>query len=136
MQKRPYEVMVIFDAAVGDQAIRDVVDRVLDTVRAGGGTPGHVARWGRRTLAYELRKRTEGYYVLIEANAEPAAMAEVGRLLTLADEVLRYKTIRLPDAVALKPRKASPPPPDDPGSGEEAGGGRRRPPRRESQEVA
>jgi ribosomal protein S6 len=51
-------------------------------------------------LAYEIRHQREGYYVLLEANAEPGVMAELDRSLSLADEVLRHKVIRLPDRIA------------------------------------
>lgn len=133
MPQRPYEVMIIFDTESDDQVIRATVDRVLAIVREGGGTPGQVARWGRRTLAYEVRKRVEGYYVLVEATAEPPAMTEVDRLLTLADAVLRHKMIRIPEHVLGRPRNVAPPPVDTPASEEPA---RRRSQRRESQEVA
>ena len=94
---RPYEVMVIVDAGLEDDAIRSTIDRTVELIRARGGTPGRVDRWGKRRFAYELKHRTEGYYALIEATAEPAVMAEVDRALFLADEVLRHKVIRIPD---------------------------------------
>lgn len=97
---RPYEVMVILDATLEDDAIRSAIDRATELVRARGGTPGRVERWGKRRFAYELHHRWEGYYVLVEANAEPAVMAELDRSLHLADEVVRHKIIRLPDRVA------------------------------------
>ncbi len=96
---RPYEVMVIFDVDLEEGDIRERVDRVLETVKSRGGTPGAVKHWGRRTFAYELKHRTEGYYVLIEATAEPEAMAEVHRMLALEDAVLRHKVIRQPEQV-------------------------------------
>ena len=99
---RPYEAMVIFDAGVEAPAIQAVVDRLLDTIRASDGVPGHVDRWGRRPFAYEVKHRREGYYVLVELSGEPRTVAEVHRLLTLADEVLRFKVIRLPDRVAAR----------------------------------
>lgn len=100
MSVRPYEVMVILDAGLEDDVIRSVVDRAVDLIRSRGGNPGRVDRWGKRRFAYEMRHRNEGYYVVIEATAEPAVMAELDRVLFLADEVLRHKVIRLPDGVA------------------------------------
>ena len=97
---RPYEVMIILDAGLDEDAIRVVIDRATELIRTKGGNPGRVDRWGRRRFAYELRHKLEGYYVLLEATAEPAAIAELDRMLHLADEVIRHKTIRLPDAVA------------------------------------
>ena len=97
---RPYEVMVIFDAATEPPAIQAVVDRLLETIRATDGAPGHVDRWGRRPFAYEVKHRREGYYVLVELSGAPKTVAEVDRLLSLADEVLRFKIVRLPEKVA------------------------------------
>jgi small subunit ribosomal protein S6 len=94
---RHYEVMVILDAGLEEDAIRTTVDRATQLVANGGGTVGKVDRWGKRRFAYEVHHRTEGYYVLIEATAEPAVLAEVDRMLGLADDVIRHKVIRLPD---------------------------------------
>ncbi len=97
---RPYEVVIIYDPAVEEDAIRAAVDRSTELIRSRGGVPGRVDRWGKRRLAYEIRHQREGYYVLLEATAEPAVMAELDRALHLSDEVLRHKVIRLPDRVA------------------------------------
>jgi small subunit ribosomal protein S6 len=97
---RPYEVMVIFDAAADPSAIQAVVDRTLETIRTSGGNPGAIDRWGRRPFAYEVNHKREGYYVLIELTGETQTVDDLGRLLTLADEVIRHKVIRLPDKVA------------------------------------
>ena len=99
---RPYEVMVILDAGLEEDSIRSVIDRVTELVQSRGGTPGRVDRWGKRRFAYELHHRSEGYYVLIEIAAEPATIAELDRMLSLADEVIRHKTIRLPEKVAAR----------------------------------
>ena len=112
---RPYEVMVIYDPSLEEDAIRAAVDRSTELVRSRGGTPGRVDRWGKRRLAYEIRHQREGYYVLVEATSEPAVMAELDRALQLADEVLRHKVIRLPDRIASRPKSTSRPGPE-PGS--------------------
>jgi small subunit ribosomal protein S6 len=97
---RPYEIMVILDAGLEDDAIRSTIDRATKIIAAEGGTVGRVDRWGKRRFAYEVNHRSEGYYALIEATAEPAAMAVLDRALGLADEVVRHKVIRLPEKVA------------------------------------
>jgi small subunit ribosomal protein S6 len=97
---RPYEVMIIFDVEREEPDIRQQVERMLELVRSRGGNPGQVEFWGRRTFAYELKHRNEGFYVLVEATAEPATMAEVDRLLALEDSVLRYKILRQPEKLA------------------------------------
>jgi len=97
---RPYETMVIFDTGADEASVNGVLDRALAALKAQGGNPGRVERWGRRTFAYELQHKHEGYYVVIEFTAEPPAVADMERALFLADEVLRHKVIRLPDKVA------------------------------------
>jgi small subunit ribosomal protein S6 len=97
---RPYEVMVIFDSSTEAPAIQAVVDRALDCIRANDGTPGTIERWGKRTFAYEVKHRRDGYYLLVEFTGEPQTVAELDRLLSLADEVMRHKVIRLPEKVA------------------------------------
>ena len=104
---RPYEVVVILDPGLEDEVIRGVIDRVTGIISSNGGNTGRVDRWGKRRFAYEVGHRWEGYYVLVEAAAEPAAMAELDRMLTLADEVIRHKVIRLPEIVANRARPAS-----------------------------
>jgi small subunit ribosomal protein S6 len=91
---RPYETMIVFDTSVDAQAIQIALDRALETIRTTGGTPGTIDRWGKRPLAYEVNKRKEGYYVLVEFNGESVTVDELDRILTLSDEVLRYKILR------------------------------------------
>lgn len=102
---RPYEVMIIFDPTLEEEAVRAEVDRSAELIRARGGAPGRVERWGKRRLAYEIRRQREGSYVVLEAQAEPSVMAELSRALTLADGVLRHKVIHLPEKAAGKPAR-------------------------------
>jgi small subunit ribosomal protein S6 len=105
---RPYEVMVILDAGLEDDAVRALVDRFTQQLTAAGAKSVNVDSWGKRRLAYPVRHRNEGYYVVIEANAEPAALSDLDRQLGLADEVLRHKVLRLPERTAGRSRpKAS-----------------------------
>jgi len=111
---RPYEIMVILDVSLEEEQIRAVLDRTVDTIKAGGGNVGKVDRWGKRRFAYELAKRWEGYYILLEVTGTTAAMAEVDRQLRLADAVLRHKVIRIPDHVATAERRPLTPDEPDP----------------------
>jgi small subunit ribosomal protein S6 len=91
---RPYETMIVFDTSIDAQAIQIALDRALDTIRTNGGTPGALDRWGKRPLAYEINKRKEGYYVLVEFSGESTTVVELDRILTLSDEVIRFKILR------------------------------------------
>ncbi len=98
---RPYEIVIVYDATLEEPSIKAVLDRTIEIIRGSGGQPGRLERWGRRKMAYEIRKdsrkHNEGYYLLLEATAVPTIIAEIERTLMLADGVLRHKVIRVPD---------------------------------------
>lgn len=105
---RHYEIMVILDAGLDEDVIRQVIDRTTQLLTNNGATVAKVDRWGRRRFAYEVRHRSEGFYVLVDTKAEPAAVKEVDRMLGLADEVIRHKVIRLPEkAVTVSSARSS-----------------------------
>jgi small subunit ribosomal protein S6 len=103
---RPYEIVIILDSGLEDDAIQGAVHRSTQLLTERGSTVNNVERWGKRRFAYELAHRWEGYYVLLEVSAEPAAVAELERMLLLADEVLRHKVIRLPKEAVGRPRRS------------------------------
>jgi len=96
---RPYEVMIIIDADLDEETIRAAVERWIQLIESKGAERGHVDWWGKRRLAYEIKHKSEGYYVVVQARAEPAAMDELHRTLSLADEVIRHKVLRIPEKV-------------------------------------
>jgi len=96
---RPYEVMVIFDADLEEETIRSAVARSIQLIESRGAEPGQTDFWGKRRFAYELKHRWEGYYVVFQAKAEPAAMDELHRSLSLSDDVIRHKILRIPEHV-------------------------------------
>jgi small subunit ribosomal protein S6 len=117
---RHYEVMVILDAGLEEDAIRAIVDRSRQIITNGGGTLDKVDRWGKRRFAYEVHHRSEGYYVLLEIAADPPVVSGLDRMLGLADDVIRHKVIRLPEkAVATALRS---PVPDSAPAGTSANG--------------
>jgi small subunit ribosomal protein S6 len=107
---RPYEVVIIIDASLEDDLIQAAVHRATKLLTDRGATVNGVERWGKRRFAYELHHRWEGYYVLVAVSAEPAAVAELERMLSLADEVVRHKVIRLPKEALVKSRRPRPEP--------------------------
>lgn len=96
---RPYEVMIILDADLEEEAIRSAVDGYVRTLGSKGAETGAVDHWGKRRFAYEVRHRWEGYYVVLQAKSEPGPMQELDRTLSLADEVIRHKVLRIPEHV-------------------------------------
>ncbi len=96
---RPYEVMVIYKTDDEESVVRQHVTAMTDLLKANGATVGSVDFWGRRRFAYRMKHHWEGYYVVLHTMAEPAAMAELSRVLGFADEVLRHKVLRIPESV-------------------------------------
>ena len=98
MVSRHYEVMVIFDGNLEERTVTPALESYLNNViRASGGSVEKVDVWGRRRLAYEIKKRSEGIYAVVDVHATPQAVAELDRQLRLNEAVLRTKVIR-PDA--------------------------------------
>ena len=91
---RHYELMVILDPELEERTVAPSLDRFLNVVRKGGGSIENVNIWGRRKLAYEIKKKTEGIYAVVDMQAEPELAKELDRQLNLNEAVLRTKLIR------------------------------------------
>ncbi|GAB2840416.1 30S ribosomal protein S6 [Actinocorallia aurea] len=91
---RRYEVMVILDPSLDDRAITPTVDQFLNVVKTGGGSVEKVEVWGRRRLSYDIQKKSEGIYTVVDLTAEPALVKELDRQLNLSESVLRTKVLR------------------------------------------
>jgi small subunit ribosomal protein S6 len=94
---RNYELMVILDPDLEERTVAPSLDQYLNLVRQDGGNVESVDVWGRRRLAYEVDKKTEGIYAVVSLSAEPATVKELDRQLTLNESVMRTKVLR-PDA--------------------------------------
>lgn len=94
---RQYEVMVILDPDLDERTVAPSLDTYLNVIRQSGGTVDNVDVWGKRRLAYEINKKPDGIYAVIDLTAEPAAVKELDRQLGLNESVVRTKVIR-PDA--------------------------------------
>ena len=90
---RHYELMVILDPDLEERTVAPSLDQFLGVVRQGGGSVEKVDIWGRRRLAYEIDKRTEGIYAVVDLTAEPATVKELDRQLNLNESVLRTKVL-------------------------------------------
>ncbi|MFJ1753732.1 30S ribosomal protein S6 [Kitasatospora sp. NPDC088391] len=91
---RHYEVMVILDPSVEERAVSPLIESFLNVVRTGGGKVEKVDTWGRRRLAYEINKQSEGIYSVIDLKATPEVVKELDRQLSLSESVLRTKVLR------------------------------------------
>ena len=91
---RRYEVMVILDPDLEERTVAPSLEQFLGVIRQAGGTVEKVDIWGRRKLAYEIKKKGEGIYAVVDLTAEPAAVQELDRQLSLNESVLRTKVVR------------------------------------------
>ncbi len=91
---RPYEVMVIFDPDTEERSVQPTLEQYLTVITKGGGTVDSLDIWGRRRLAYEIRKKSEGIYAVISLTADPADVKELDRQFTISEQIMRTKVIR------------------------------------------
>ncbi len=94
---RHYEIMIIIDPEVDDRQVVATLERFLTVVKKSNGSIDKVDVWGRRRFAYEINKRSEGVYVVVDFTADPATAKELDRQLGLSESILRTKLVR-PDA--------------------------------------
>jgi len=91
---RKYEVMVIIDPDVDDRQVTPLVEKHLKTITDGKGTVDNIDIWGRRRLAYEINKKSEGTYVVLNLSVEPDVILEMNRLMTIDEQIMRTKVMR------------------------------------------
>jgi small subunit ribosomal protein S6 len=91
---RQYEIMIILDPEIEERTVAPSLDKYLTVVKNDGGTVDKVDIWGRRRLAYDIQKKSEGIYAVVDFTAEPATAKELDRQLGLNEAVLRTKVLR------------------------------------------
>ena len=91
---RHYELKVILDPELDDRTVAPSLDKLLAVVKKDGGSVDSVDIWGRRRLAYDIKKKSEGIYAVVQMTAEPATALELDRQLNLNEVVMRTKLLR------------------------------------------
>ncbi len=94
---KAYELLFFVDPAIDPETRIAVMKRIDDTIAASNGKVDNVEEWGKRKLAYEINKLTEGDYTLINFHADPAEIAELDRVLRISDAVVRHMIVRRDD---------------------------------------
>ena len=89
-----YELMVILDPEIDERTVAPSLDKFLNVIRTDGGTIDNIDIWGRRRLAYEINKKTEGIYAVVNFTAESTSTDELDRQLKLSEAVMRTKVLR------------------------------------------
>jgi small subunit ribosomal protein S6 len=95
---RNYEVAYIADPDLDEQALAALDERVAGWITAAGGSTIQVDRWGKRRMAYPIKKRLDGVYVFVQASLPPRAALGVERELRLQESVLRFMITAQPAA--------------------------------------
>lgn len=91
---RRYEIMVILDPNLDERTVAPSLENFLGVVRNDGGSVEKTEIWGKRRLAYDIEKNSEGIYAVIDLTAKPETVKELDRQLGLAEAVLRTKVLR------------------------------------------
>jgi len=100
---RAYELMVILEGDLDEQAAQSWVKTITDGItKAGGSVHGKPDWWGKRQFAYPINKKEYGYYVVMNLVAPGGALDDLERSFRIADDVVRHKLLRLPDAEAAR----------------------------------
>lgn len=87
---RKYELAYIADPDLDEEALGALEERITGWIEAADGKILNMDRWGKRKLAYAIRKRSEGYYYILETEMPPNAGRAIERDLGLSEQVLRY----------------------------------------------
>jgi small subunit ribosomal protein S6 len=95
-----YELMVILDPEIDERTVAPSLDKFLNVIRNDGGTIDKVDIWGRRRLAYEINKKSEGIYAVVDFTSNSDATVELDRQLKLSEAVMRTKVLRAEEAIA------------------------------------
>lgn len=94
---KAYELLFFVDPSLDEETRAAVMKRIDVTITEVGGTVDSVEEWGKRKLAYEIGKLTDGDYTLINFHSEPANIAELDRVLRITDAVVRFMIVRRDD---------------------------------------
>jgi small subunit ribosomal protein S6 len=95
MQTNVYESAVMINAALDDEQIQALISRIKETITNNGGEIREIEDWGRKRLAYVVKKSKVGYYAIFRFNAPSSLIAKLERFYILDEQFLRYLTIKL-----------------------------------------
>ena len=92
---RKYEIMVLVDSDIDERQVPGLIEKHLEAITAGGGTVDNVDHWGRRRLAYDINKKSEASYTVLQVTCTPELVQEMDRLMGIDERIVRTKVLRL-----------------------------------------
>ena len=102
---RPYEILVIVDPRPTDEEVAALLEQLGEQAKTLGAEVKKVDNWGKRRLAYDIKKQREGTYAVFEVSAEPSMVKEFERQVRLNENVLRFVSTRVPIRKKARPAK-------------------------------
>lgn len=96
-----YELMVILSPEIDERQVGANLEKFLKVITTDGGTIENIDIWGKRRLAYEIQKKTEGIYAVVNFTATAATTQELDRQLNLSEQIMRTKVLRAEEAIAM-----------------------------------
>ena len=103
-----YELIVILDPALTEEEVEGQIEEMQEWILKGGGAIHEVQRWGKKRLAYEVKKRREGHYVLLHFTADAKAASSLEKNLKISERVLKHMRVRIEEGQPSLAEKAAP----------------------------
>ena len=103
---RKYELLIILNAEIAEEELDNLIERITQSINKEGIEISGIEKWGKRRLAYEIRKSKKGFYLLVQFSCEPQAVREIEKGLKFIDGIERFMTVVLSDNIDLSASRA------------------------------
>jgi len=98
---RKYELLIILNPDISEEDLENMVEKITQSIKKEGGEIGGVDKWGKRRLAYEIKRSKKGFYLLVQFSCEPQRIKEIERGLKFVEGIERFMTIALSEKMDL-----------------------------------
>lgn len=113
---KAYEIIVIVDSALTEEEVEGQIGEISDMILKGKGEVKEVQRWGKKRLAYVVKKRREGYYLLFHVSADPKLVSSLERNFKISEKVLKYMVVRFQEVQGPSHEREEPKKPEEVGA--------------------
>ncbi len=120
---KAYEIIVILDPALTEEEVEVQISEIKEQVAKGNGEVQEIQRWGKRRLAYLVKKRREGYYVLFRLTIDPKTLASLEKNFKISERILKYMKVRSEESRVTPPEKVEAKQPEETEASLEVKGG-------------